>query len=774
MDAPFEREVASSTPEPGTGQLDPAMYKAGEYQLIVNGGGWGHGVGMSQYGARGAALLGCSYPEILAGFFPKAEVGGTDTSTNVRVGLFPNTPQGGPVTAVGVRNSGSEPLSWQIEGASPPDLAPGATVYVHWEEGGFLFREGEETTSKTIWPADGDPVGSGGTRLKAPLKDTRVHLPAKGMDYSRGVLEFTSKQTSSPASSGMMVVVDVPTIEQYLYGLAEVPSSWGEDAPAALQAQAVAGRSFVANYRQRGAVQHANCACTVYDSTSHQYYTGWSKEAGPGGSYWVKAVNDTVGKVLKWDLYQDGTLDIVPVYYSSSHGGHSSAASDIWNSPQSTAGYLEAVDISRWEQAAPENPYYRWSAGFTTEELAERLGMDSVLSLDVVERAPGGRPCSAASPVNPCSNGEHGLVVTGIRDGEEVRQTYGSEAIRISLAGSPRSRNGLLNGLFEIEKMTLPWQRIQGGTRTETAIRLSKEGWGQGSDTVVLARQDDPADALTGSALAGTHDAPLLLTPQDGLADEVAAELQRLDATTVLLLGGPVALSNQVVADLQQLDIPTITRVEGRTRHGTAVDVARRVDRGEEATAYLVELRSGWVDALSVAGVAARRAGDGTGWPILGTESELPAETREGLRELGITRVVPVGGPQAIPQPALDQLADMGIEVTDRLAGGDRYGTSRAVAATDAPTEQTLVIATGQNFPDGLAAGPYVARTGAALLLVPTDLRTDSFPWREGEHGAFLGSLGWDEPHLVAVGGPVAIASPVISHVATLLYDAAG
>lgn len=752
-----------------TGQLDPAKHDDGEYDLILNGGGWGHGIGMSQYAARGAALLGCTHEQILKGFFPKATLGSTSVNSSVRVGLFPNTAQAGYVDTINVKNTGGEPLTWKVsplpEGTSQPPKQPAGVQWtVHWESGGFVLREGSSNSDKIVWPSNGEPVGEWKTALRADLSNTRVALSSKdGNQYARGTLEFLSRGNTS--NTGMSVVVDVPTVEQYLYGLAEVPSSWGEDSPAALETQAISGRSFVI---PKLGSQRANCQCHVWDSTSDQVYSGWSKEGGSYGSTWVAAVDATKGRVLQWDQRQDGSLDIVPVFYSSSHGGHSSAASDIWNSPPDTNGYLEAVDISRWEQAATENPYHRWSAGFTADELASRFGVDTVTLFEVAERAPGGRPCSQRSPLNPCSNDEHGVVVHGLRGGEAVELSFSSEEIRAKL--------GILNGLFYVDEITFPYRRLAGDDRIQTAIRLSADGWSDGSDTVVLARQDVAADALTGSALAGTHDAPLLLTEKDQLLPAVADEIQRLEATTVVLLGGTSALSEQVERDIATLGIADVQRVEGPDRHATAADIATKVARGEETTAYLVRLAApnpavGWVDALSVAGVAARRAGGEAAWPVLGTDATLPDATRAAIADLGITRVVPVGGPNTIPRAVVDELTELGVEVAKRLAGEDRYGTSRAVAGTDTPTEQSLVIATGENFPDGLAAGPYAARTGGTLLLVPRT--TDPAPvWEDDQHPAFVRGFGWEDPSLTAVGGPAAIQNEVVSRVAVALESA--
>jgi len=42
----------------------------------ITGEGWGHGVGMCQYGANGMARRGSGFREILARYYPGAEVTG--------------------------------------------------------------------------------------------------------------------------------------------------------------------------------------------------------------------------------------------------------------------------------------------------------------------------------------------------------------------------------------------------------------------------------------------------------------------------------------------------------------------------------------------------------------------------------------------------------------------------------------------------------------------------------------------------------------------------
>ena len=58
----------------GTRRPEPA--RVGASAFVLTGGGWGHGVGMSQWGAYGQALAGRGHAQILAWYYPRTELGG--------------------------------------------------------------------------------------------------------------------------------------------------------------------------------------------------------------------------------------------------------------------------------------------------------------------------------------------------------------------------------------------------------------------------------------------------------------------------------------------------------------------------------------------------------------------------------------------------------------------------------------------------------------------------------------------------------------------------
>lgn len=298
-------------------------------------------------------------------------------------------------------------------------------------------------------------------------------------------------------------------------------------------------------------------------------------------------------------------------------------------------------------------------------------------------------------------------------------------------------------------------ERVHGRSRVETAVAISQEMWNR-ADTVVIARADNYADALTGAPLARKLDAPILLSASATLSPEAAAEVSRLGARTAIVLGGPNALAPAVEDGLRAAGATTIRRYAGTDRFGTAQAIAAQLgDRSGKA--YLVkgfdeDPAKGWPDALAVAPLAAFQ-----GRPVLLTQTaELTGTTAETMAQRGITDVTIVGGEGVVAPEVADAVAGSGASVS-RIAGENRYHTSSLVAeaalAAGMGTER-FWFATGDNYPDALAAGPAAAKDGQILVLV------DTFNIR----GASTQSRDWVKAHRSAtslvrlVGGYKALA----------------
>lgn len=290
-------------------------------------------------------------------------------------------------------------------------------------------------------------------------------------------------------------------------------------------------------------------------------------------------------------------------------------------------------------------------------------------------------------------------------------------------------------------------ERIAGSDRIATAIAVSQATHDRAS-TVVLARADDFADAFAGAPVAAAHDGPLLLTAGDRLSAGVRAELDRLGVGDVVLMGGARALSAAVEADLARTY--AVRRLAGADRYQTAATALAELPA---ATGAVVTAGGSFTEALSAAPLAAQ-----LGWPLLLTTGDhLAGATRDALRELRPEQVLIVGNPTVIAETVIEELRPLTRSMR-RLHGPDVHTTSIAVARearSRGAGADELWLATSRRFPDGLAAGPAVAASGASLLLV------DGGDLREGDAvTGYLRELATaDDPvaRIVLLGGATAI-----------------
>jgi putative cell wall-binding protein len=195
-----------------------------------------------------------------------------------------------------------------------------------------------------------------------------------------------------------------------------------------------------------------------------------------------------------------------------------------------------------------------------------------------------------------------------------------------------------------------PVRRLAGSERTATAIAVSRAAFPDGAETAYVATAADFADGLVGGAAAATGGAPLLLV-DGGVSPGVAAELERLAPERIVALGGEAAISPATLSQLRTGTGAVVERLAGPDRYGTAGAVAAAMEPAEVGTVYIA---SGvdFPDAL-VAGpaVAAEH-----GALLLVTPSEVPDPIAEALNRLRPSRIVILGGQEAIHDTVAEAL----------------------------------------------------------------------------------------------------------------------
>jgi putative cell wall-binding protein len=309
---------------------------------------------------------------------------------------------------------------------------------------------------------------------------------------------------------------------------------------------------------------------------------------------------------------------------------------------------------------------------------------------------------------------------------------------------------------------TVDVARYQGEDRYATAAELALAARPNGARSAILARGDDFADALSAGALVGPTDGVVLLTDAETIPAPTRAALQELNVGIVYLMGGPAAISDVVRTELE--DSYQVLRLSGDNRFATAAAVARELAE-RDAIGTVEQRRTAFVvnGETFPDAVAASSASAAGGFPILLTSTDaLPEETTEVLEELDIGRVIVVGGSATIGLPVIIAL-EQGGYLIEEISGDDRAGTAVAVAerfvtSTLALDGNAAVLARGDDFPDGLAAGSYAGIIGAPLLLAPQP----DVPGRATLRYLDARQETGDLDRLVIVGGEAAITPEAV------------
>lgn len=306
-----------------------------ERVFVFDGRGFGHGVGMSQWGARGAALQGLDAARILAHYYRGTTIE-RRAGENVRVLIVDEVAD--------VRITSPRGLVVAPEGGGFQLPRTTRNLVLRATDGRITADDGNGTTVRADWTA----VRFGST---APVR-------VNGADY-RG----TIRVSTTPA--GLRVVNTLP-LEEYLRSVVskEMSPAWGDDAPQALRAQAIAARTYALATRVTGR------DFDLYDDQRSQVYGGVAAEDPRTDT----AVRATAGQVL--------TADGEPIvaYYSASSGGRTEEGDRVFPAKRPQP-WLASVD-DPYDAVAP---LHDWAdlPTFGERELRERFG--TVIPIDRVE-----------------------------------------------------------------------------------------------------------------------------------------------------------------------------------------------------------------------------------------------------------------------------------------------------------------------------------------------------------------------------------------------------
>ena len=393
-----ERDTSQVTPEDLAELQNAATLAAVNDVMLIDGSGFGHGVGMSQYGAYARALDGQTYKTILKEYYTGSTIGTLAGNLIDPGSLFTNVGSDMVNTTLTVLDGpGSDDNGMVVtrltgEAEEPTvilNVGDKAVITDTTPTGGnpngceiTLTIAGEETVWE-IGTCDVDVELTPGSETPAELvkaTNCRTSNCTFGYGSTFHIIDNDSPQrtVSDGAYAGFDLVVE-STLNEYTRGIAEVPFSWPMDA---LYTQAVAARSYAASIDVAVDHKKAGCFCDVKNTSSYQVYAGWLGNWA-SGDRWDDAATGTAGEVVEHSAAPDS--DIVRAYYSSSNGGASEWVKDKWGSD---LPYLVSVPDSYSLTSA--NPLASWtfspSLNSVVDEVWGTSSTNTLIDAEVIAR----------------------------------------------------------------------------------------------------------------------------------------------------------------------------------------------------------------------------------------------------------------------------------------------------------------------------------------------------------------------------------------------------
>lgn len=456
---------------------------ADEPTVTFSGAGWGHGVGLSQYGAFGASKDGKSAEWITSHFYKgttleKLGEGDLSVPDDLWVGLqrdletvtlvarkinYTEPPE---TTAVVVVTRGPETWEMAENDRLQIDRLTGTTCKLTFSGSLSETSEGSCYIDLT-WDGDEEKptrkIEVDGCEFVDWNGEEAPGTPGAGLyqacEYARGYMVVRPPGDGANGPFDLSIVID---IEDYLLGISEMPYWWGRPADggmAALESQVIAARSYARELQlYRGTPGSNSCGawCHVRDDTFDQRYVGF----GHGWSTWTTAVKNTTGQVMTHpeattsSVAANDTENIVRGYYSSSSGGATENGHEVAVGGYVPREYYTSAD-DHWSLDPSLNFRASWTFNYTPAQVAAKVGLDTVESIAVTERNTSG---SART-----------VEFTGVKNGAATMVSLSSATVK--------SRFGLYSIYFDVAFGDVPpFSDIAGSVHYDAIVFIAEAG----------------------------------------------------------------------------------------------------------------------------------------------------------------------------------------------------------------------------------------------------------------------------------------------------------
>jgi SpoIID/LytB domain protein len=346
--------------------------------FAFQGSGYGHGVGMSQIGARAKALAGESATTILQYYYTGTIVETVTDTQILRINL------GNLLTSAKLRSDskGAELQLFAGDLGETQTATPLLTflsktsLNLNLSDGLIAISTTRGTTTKAITTGSSFTLRWSGTRYQNG-SPTVISLTTNGATkkYRHGQISLKVIRDKT-LGKRLAIINSVRLQDEYLWGIGEVPSSWPTQA---LEAQAIASRTYA--YAKSTKIRSA-CDCHLYATISDQTFAGYSKESEPRfGEIWKAAVNRTAGSIITYEGRP------ITAYFSSSSGGTTETSEHAWGT---ATPYTVSVPDSASVDVALNPRFASWTREISQAVVAQAFALPDVISLTVLSNNPAG------------------------------------------------------------------------------------------------------------------------------------------------------------------------------------------------------------------------------------------------------------------------------------------------------------------------------------------------------------------------------------------------
>ena len=667
-----------------------------------SGSGFGHGIGLSQWGAYAMAKAGMTPEDIVTHYFPGTTLGDVTDSSEMHVGLQNRISK--LVLKMSAVADGTAKWMLAASTGEKVTLSAVSTATFTYDAANDKVKVVIGKSTQTLPASTTFSVFWSGTRYasKYSLTDTAAKVQVIGpsetsstgrwyrFGYLRiGGIPSSTASDGSKKAAGLTVANSVRLHDEYLYGLGEVPSSWPAEA---LQAQVIAARGYAYNkaFTATGVARKrmTECDCTIDDGQSAQVFVGWSKLAEAAGPRWKAAVDatatsDTTGQVVKF-----GDL-VVQTFFSSASGGFTQNNQDVWGG--TARSYWQGVDDPWSISDVVDQKIAAWQPRIRPQAfMAQVFGLSKVYYLDMSNRHVSGALRSVTA---------HGVSELG----SKVSVTMSASNFRLSMGKDFNLSDNAdpYDPLPSEYAWRLPISLKGVDLAEQTASLVSQRSLGfaqtaasKATTAVLVATPSgkDDVELFLASAFAAQQGSALYVVRSAGDATRIKTELQERNITSATSVG---VIDAGVSAALVSAGI-SVRNVNG----ANASDLARQLATvsGATASAGVVLVSesesSAWPLAVSVAARARKPL-------LLIKDGALSPETAQWLTSFSPESITIVGTAGEVPDTVVAgfanasrlNTADLPLAALAALNFGSATVRSIVTLSSSSAANESVVVA---------------------------------------------------------------------------------